>query len=527
LINASAAAEQRGVAVSRDEARKALMRHIAAAIQNVEGADVRGAYQMSLQAIGLEDAHAVEIWRKVLSVRALFETLDQALVSDSLISGQFKSFANQSAQVELYQLPDELRLRSFRDLLKLQVYLDEVSPASYKSRGYCFQLPKQFLTLEEMEKTSPELVLRRFECEVAEVSKDSLTQNISLKETWDWELAEANWPRLKSEFSVLGQGKSGTREERFAILEKVEDQLRLKIDQFARDQIAAAHPEWITNALAQAESHPRSLAIRMGGDSELFQGLKDPAHLIALLDSSAPELANITFDGKQYYKIQVLSSSKQSEIMTFAEANREGILDTLLDQKLEEAYADAKKKDPKTYQNSDGSWKPLQEVRDKLGASLYASLFKALDEQIKKLTKEEKPTYEQYAAYRLYGHMKEAKEHLAANPEDLKWVRSAEIADSSPIAQWKLVKVSKELKRNERSAGLGDELFSMQENGWSSIDAPASGGLSFFRLLKRSEAAQKAVPEKQELAKLSKDAQKQLMGAIMKEIQDKQAIHVE
>ena len=163
-------------------------------------------------------------------VHRLFNEVGQGIFVDPISYQQFAAFAEESATVEVYQLPDVLRLSDFRALLKLQYYIEAVSPKSKKLAD----LPRQFLSPEEVEKKVPQLVVSRYELEVAKATKEEIGSRLTLKETWDFEVSDAGWNKLIAEYPILGRTLGETRAERYLALETLEPSMRLKIDRFAK-----------------------------------------------------------------------------------------------------------------------------------------------------------------------------------------------------------------------------------------------------------------------------------------------------
>ena len=65
---------------------------------------------------------------------------------------------------------------------------------------------------------------------------------------------------------------------------------------------------------------------------------------------AADKLANYTTDQTNYYNIRVVERAAKPEILTFAEADQNGILVDLLNKQLEASYAKIREQDPKAFQ---------------------------------------------------------------------------------------------------------------------------------------------------------------------------------
>lgn len=524
LINSSILAQQKGYSVSDVEARTELYRNVYTAFQALSpkgeysAKDVDEYFRQQLRLLNLDESSAVKITKKILLFKRLFNEAGNAVFLDALPYQKFASYAEEGLSVDLYQLPSDLRLHDFRSLLKFQFYLDAVSAP--KSRSGSLSLPKQLLSVEELEKKFPQLVQRRFELEFASADKEELALSVGLKETWDWETDENHWTLLRQEFPVLATKKGDTKEERFASLDGLDHSTRMKIDVFARDKILDSRPMLLQEALEKAPVQKQTVSIRSQGGALPFDGVSDPTRLLKLLQSSSPEakseLALFTEDGQHFYRITVLDNASHKEIVTFAEASRDDTLSHLLDKRLEAAYPDVRKKEPALFQLEEGNWKPFKDVKDEVGARVYADLLKAIREQ----TGEKNPTLESYAAHRLDAYMQEAKKHLAVEPEDPQWIHTS---STKPTAteQWLLQKTRTELKRSAHpNLAIG-----LAEGAWSEIQTSTTGDSSFFRVLAKQASS---APSKEEIAQgqqlLSVDAKRALMQQTLELLSQKKAI---
>lgn len=562
ILNAAIIAEQKGYKISKEEVRADLLHNLQNSLEQFAAgshgtqedleAKAESAFHPQLRSMGLDEATALKIWGKVMLFRRLFNDVGASVFLDSLSYRELGSFANQGAEVELYQLPEELRLKDFYSLLQLQLYLEAVASNASKIKQGHLLLPTAFLSPDEVEKKYPELVQSRFTIEYAEVKKEPLMQKIGLRQMWDWQLQEEHWQELKATFTELVRKESTSREERFALLESLDPKTRFKVDQFSRTKILEQHPEWIEEEFAKAPLQTVTLGIRSKGGQVPFRGLQEVEPLLELLQK-APlkgeentsrsafeaqrQLDEFSPDDQTIYKIVVIKRAQGKQILSFGEAAADKTLAKLVDKRLEEAYPDVRKKDTAFFQNEDGSWKAFVEVKEQIGALLYVDLLKKIEEssiETASLKNSEhiKRPLEFYATHRLYAHVKAAKEQLKKNPQDTLWVKtemrttSDPFEPSSPATQWQLIKREQEVKRNSHVYFDKAELFSLPEGSFSSLFAPLNGDLCFFHLLKKIEGAKKLdnqVLQGQEM--LAIDAKKCLMHHLLQQIKERGGIY--
>ncbi len=509
ILNTSLIAEKKGYTVSLEEARRELYQNTYLGLQGIvkkeelTSLDLGQYVRHELQAVGLNEEEGVKLWRKVLLFKRFFHEASESVFVDPLMHQQFASYAGVAALVDEYQLPEHLRLRDFRALAKLQVYVEAVAKTKT-----ALLLPRSYLSVDEVEKKAPELVQRTFTMEVAEIKKEDLCLNISLKELLEWKLKEENFELLKSAFPILASKKAETREERFAVLEKLDPKERLKMDRFVRNKIVDLHPEWIDIAFGSAPLEKETVSLRVKGSHHPFKGLTDTKQLLNTLLSYQGTPLRFTGDKEHFYTVKTVEKSSERQILTFVEANRDGTLDEMLTHRLEALY--------------DGA-KPFNEVRDQLALKLYPELFKAIQEDTAKtLKKENSPSLDFYVTHRLYAYMRDAEKALEKNPSDPYWVAS----EKGPLTlenQWHLVKTEKEITRGEASGK--EDLFSLKENTFSKMHFGSRGDLS-FSYLKGKSVKEEIVLEKVQAVKeaLGVEAKRALMQEIVNEISLKKGI---
>lgn len=557
IINASKIAQAQGYQVSTQEALADLIyqaelnyKELSSQV-NLGSATPRQYMNEQLRRMGLDEARAGKIWQQVLLFRRLFEGVGNAIFVDPLTFEQYTGYALETAEGNLYQLPETLRLPDFRALQKFEAYLAAVGDKS--SRKSQLDLPSRFLSLQEVQKNYPELVQKRYLLDVAEVSKKSLQGNVVVKEMWNWQMADANWEKLKKEFPELAAKKASTAAERFQVLDALDPTTRGRVDEFARSAIVDAHPEWLDKALAGAESRILSIGIRTQGGPLPFLGVEDRKPLISLLDA-APlkgsdaanpnhdgKLQRFSADGRNYYRIDVIERSPNWEIFTFAEANKDDTLNKVLLAMMGPFYEKIRATEPEKYRTSDQSWKPLAEVQDLVAADYFKDVLTAIEKEYR----DHLGTGEQSvslgtngaAAYRLLSYVRQARSEIQKNPSAAEtWIASAKqkteedrLAPAPALAdQWKLVESPFTLRRSDDGASMGREIiFALKPNQWTEVAGRPNGELWFFQL-KALGPAQNSVVAGQEIIKaqseLADEGQRILMHHVLGEIKQKNAI---
>lgn len=556
IFNAADIAEKKGYKVSPADALADLVRNSETSFQqNIHSPHLGVAtgseyFSEQLRRLGMDQAKAVKIWQKVLLFRRIFQDVGNSVFVDPQTYKELTAFALESAQGDLYRLPEELRLNNYRALQKLQFYINAVSKQSPEA----LLLPTTFTSPSEIAKTTPELVAKRYLLDVAQADKKNLQSKVTVRDAWNWEMQEANWAKIKQQFPELGIKKGDSREERFAALESLDDRTRARVDLFARNAIVDAHPEWLSKALDEAPVKREIVFISEKGSPSFVTGLKNNRDLIQLLDAaaiggrdSADKLGAFTGDDQTFYRITVVDRDPQAQTLTFAEADKAGILDKMLDQKLEAYYIKMREGFPKEFQKEDQSWQPFEDVKNAVADHYFEKLLRAIrDDYAAGIAPEKAPQtmISDYAAsLRLFSQARQSKKTMEQDPSSIAKL-AQESKEETPgdklperIAltnQWKWVRMPYHVSRSTDEDLLNKkEVFSMPAESWSKVRTLPNGDITFFHLKQKGEVADKVVSDalKEKIAKarelLSDDAQQQLMKRMLAEIKEKHAISLE
>lgn len=558
IINSAKIAEAKGYKVSKAEALADLVRNTDISYQqnknrpNIGVANPSEYLREQLRMMRMDQSRAVKIWQQVLLFRRYFHDVGNASIVDTLAFKKFNDFTKEALDLEVYRLPAALRLGNYAGLQRFEVYLTAISKRP-KEGSALLKLPTTTLKADEVIKQYPELVERKYKLEVAEVDKKNLQARIGLKETWAWELDEANWKALQAKFPELGTKSSKTRDERMAALDSLDQVTRAKVDAFARSSIVDSHPDWLEKALEEAPAKVSIIGLRSQGGHSPFSGLeKDTAkqkELLTLLDKAAADpktqdkLKQFSPDGEMFYRIKVIERAPQQEVLTFEVASKDGTLDQIRDRLLEKYYAETREKSPLLYQNPDASWKEFSKVKDLVAESYFANIAKAIQEDKKGLDKdkkETKTTHDEEASLRFYAYIRDLQAQIKKDPATAsRLVKGKEeaakdsLAEAKPLQnQWLLEKDILRLDRSDEHPLVNaDEAFSLPLKGWSGVKTAPNGDLVFYQVLQQKTAEEKQVAvadqTKEAHEVLSDDAQRILAMNVMKELKEKNALSLD
>ncbi len=552
IINASIIAEQRGYVVTKEEALADLVRNAVVSFKQNEKSDRLNAENPSqymanqLTLMGLDQNMAVSIWQKVLLFRRLFDETGSAVFVDSDSFKNYNAHAFEGVKGTIYRLPEELRFADPGSLAKFESYLDGVAdrPKEDKKRQ---DLPKKFKTVAQIEKTAPELLFKQYLLNVAEISKPALASQVSLKDTWQKQTTENFWKKLEVEFPELALSKAENTEQRFAALDTLDNNTRTRVDTFTRLAILDESPDKMRQALDKAPSKKMTVDIPLNGGKIFVKGNTDRKQFMTLLDiaplGSDPKgpLNYFTADHKHYYRIEVLDKSATSEIMTFAEANKSGVLDERLDKTLKTFYENLKIKNPGTYVNSDQTPKPFSEVSTEVTEEYYKNFIASIEEYAKSVSKDNvkgNMTPARAASLRFLKYFEDAKKEYVKNPVDKEKDSDSELASGinklparkAPEMQWDRIARPYETTRGSKDT-LTDknEVLSLNPGEASKVYTPVNGDIFFFIAKEKTNAPEDKIIAKQVgtvSAFLGDEAEVLLTEKLIGEMQKKNGLHL-
>mgnify|MGYP000197444263 CR=1 FL=1 len=548
IINAAILAEDKGYKVSRAEAMADLAQQAqvsySAMMKNGQ-ADVVSLpeyFNEQLRLLNMDKGAAIRVWQQVLLFRRYFQDAGGSALIDTLALTNFDEYASEQVKVKLYHLPSALRLSDSKELQNFAVYLKAAADLPISS----LELPKQFLTPEEVEKNHPELVQKCYTLEVAHVNSQDLETQISLKEIWKWETNQENWQSLKLKFAELGAIKAETVEERYEALEEVSAPTRARIDRFAKEAIIRSRPEQIEKALTNAEAKKEIVGIQLEGKTHFFAGVdqseakeqllknldvaplaKEPSHESPLYMYSA--------DNKNYYRIKVLERPEKKEVLTFAQAKKNQTLDMVKENLLKQYYQEVKEKNSTEYQLENGEWKPYSSIKEQLTEEYFADLWKNLETIQKELTKED-PLYhsmgrDQLVALRFYRYVSAIRQNLVKREVEQVTLESKQSSEVSNRlnSQWTLEEEEAVFSREEQTPFVNmDEVSDLDIKEWSAVKPTFNGDLAFFQLVDHQEKNEDQTDLVEQTLKmqslLNLAAQRALMKEVLIDLKEKQAI---
>lgn len=495
-------ATKRGYEVTDEEVYADLMRNASLSFQQISGGagaaadQIADAYARQLRAMNLSETQAVRIWRQVMLFRRLVEDVGFVPFVDPLLSKGFQEFATASVDVERFELPMQLRINSFRKFQELETYLGEVSA----DKSDTLLLPTSF---KDAAQVNPHFLQKRFVVMLRETSTQDLQAGVNIRDAWKWQLEDQNWQRLQEEFPELRNSSADSDDARFAALEELDSVVRARVDRFARESIVAEHPEWIDAALEDPEANRLELRLLKEGGAAPLAGITDMPAFTRLLEqalegseTAKAELERYRPDETHVYRIHVVDGSSDWEVMTFAEAVRNDAVAAVLDRRLERHYQRIRDDNPESYQDAQGKWKDIKQVRSKVAEDYFKKQLAQLRREEASSLKGE-ASVDDVAATRLLAQLRHVRERLLAGDDVSSWIEEAsqdnemnvlELSERKPLAlQWSLARRNMTVRRDQGNEI--DQLVGL-ETGDFSAPRTLGGGVSAFDKVTSDEAAE-------------------------------------
>lgn len=516
IYNASELSEAKGYRVSAEEAYADLAKNAETSFQALKSQKMMPfatsqAYMNDLiRRMGLEPKRVVKIWQKVMLFRRLFADVANIQIVDSKTSEPFFNYADQMVEGTIYRLPEALRFNEFKDLYFFETYL---AMTSGKKPGD-LTLPKTAKSIEQLKQEAPELLQKRYLVEVKQASVKDQESRITLRDTLAWQAA--HYSDLQKEFPDLGIKPATTLEAKLEAIDQLDDKMRAKVDQYARLKIVAEHPEWMKEALAQAEPQLGLIVVALKGGKDPLPGIGDREAFMEKLDKS-DTVDSYSQDPKYVYSLKVKDRSPAFEVMNYEEA--ETVMPELAKRLLEPYYTKNKEAFKKSYEES----------QNDVAAQYYADLLKAIKDKAKA---GDTMIPDIAASLRFY----QSAEEVQKNPALVKTDLPANDEGKLPIRPsytdqfgWKKAPIK--LTRSEKSELFQKEtLFKLKPNEWSQILTPPNGDIALFRLEKFGKVDQEQLKfdETFQLARvLGHEANRNQLKAMIPVLKEKKAISFE
>jgi len=449
ILNGAAMAEGKGYSATRAEAEVDLARRFSSKEQSLDS---------TLRSVGVQKNEAIGLWQRVVLFQHYFQAVGQAALLDDLSYRSFSEFAHETAVIDVYRLPKELQLRSIDDFVSFEIY-KRLACASCDS----LSCPNSLLSVNDVEQRAPELVYKKYHLKCAQIDLQTLQSRLSMREVWSWQTEPQNWTELKRSFAEISDQTGKTP---FEVLEKLDPLRRAAIDDWSRQRIVDAHPEWVEQELNAAALKDQDLYIFANSDI-VGLSIERSNEFEALLDRSVAGDASAADSLKNYreknmiWRVNSVGMDKKT-VISFADAKKMNRINP--DSFLEEEYYIIRNQTPSLFQNENGDYLPFSEVKEKLVSHVFAALFRALDDEVG----EHEDSLAYYIQHRFDPWMQQA---LASLKEG---------NDLSGQCLWPIEKSERTINRTSSEEWIMKQPFILKADEWSDVYVPPDGEIVFF-----------------------------------------------
>lgn len=459
IINGAIGAESKGFIATPAEAEADLVRRFSSKNANLD---------MVLRTIGVRKTEAVRLWQRTLLFLRYFQTVGRSVLVDDLPYRQMAQYAGESAVIDVFQLPAELQLHCLDDFLSFEIYA-RLACAPFEPGS----LPSTLLSAEAVAKNAPELVYDSFQINAARIDLSAIQSHVPLKDVWDWQIQPDHWESLQSAFPEMIQTPGKTP---FQVLEKLDPDLRSRIDGWARRMIVESHPEWVEQEWTAAESKPCDVAFFENGDIDGI-AIHQTADFRSLIDrasgqdSAAIESLKAYREGQTIWRIDSIQKKTEKSVLSLADAKAKRRIP--IESFLEERYRTVREETPALFQNDKGDWLPFGEIRELAIRQIFASVFRSIDRAMGIIDEMQPLSF--YASRRFYGFMNDSLAKIQADPQ------------MEPGGLWPIVKERRTVARTSSRDWIMTQPFHVKTGEWSDVYASLNGEILFFYVSGRTQ----------------------------------------
>ncbi|MBM3199222.1 MAG: hypothetical protein FJZ58_08255, partial [Chlamydiae bacterium] len=287
ILQGAAYARKIGLTVTTQEVRDQLLGNLqAAATRTGKEFPQDQLYAIFVQLIhgmGMEESECLALWKDVVLFRKYISSGSSLTQIDPSLVQEFYDFAKERANIECFTLPEALQLQDFSSLLQLQAYIEAVS--SPRERATQISLPRKFLSLAEIEKKMPGLVQRDCVLEYACIDLKKEAASIGSKDVWAWEIEDAGWSLLTEKFAFIKNQGSVPLQDRFDELERLKEEERTLVDNFAREKILTSCEGKIKELLLTKEKTISRCSLGPKGEGLPLKEIRNKAALYAMIQA--------------------------------------------------------------------------------------------------------------------------------------------------------------------------------------------------------------------------------------------------
>jgi hypothetical protein len=458
IINTALVAQEKGYEVTTQEALSELMINLKRALNNQVKEPITSYFKKMLYQLRMDEKIAANIWRQVLLFRKYFKDVSNNTLVDDLAYREFLDYSATIAKIKLYHLPEYLKIKNFEDLMRFDMYLMATTKKSDP-----LEIPKEFLSIEEIEKKYPELFEKKYSVNVRHTNLEKASVKVKVKDMYFWQLQDENWQKLKNKFSFLILAK--TKKEKLDVINALDFNQKSQLDTFSRQEMVKENPALINEALLAENEKKYDFYIFK--NCKLPVSIKDIDKIEKYLDSQ-DKIEKYTEDNNNFFAIEIIQKPNGKNLISFEKALKNKIIDKMLNKYLIDQYLILRETYPQKFKDENDEFKPFDLIRDEIAQIVFQDVLTKL----KLLNITQDKSLDGLSIYRLYLFVEDIFQNIISNENYLQNLNS----------QFNVVCEDLEISRSKRPTWLEKTAFSLKEKKYSSIDMSEKGNMQFLFL---------------------------------------------
>ncbi|MFZ4772661.1 MAG: hypothetical protein ACOYK9_01560 [Chlamydiia bacterium] len=379
LLNGSKYAHSMGVGMTLDEVKAEVVAKVVNAMRQ-QGDSSLPFHRISIRNIaggfGLNEERFLEAYQSLSLFKRFMEIEKTQNLLDPLMAQKVASFATKKAEIELFKMPEAVKLKSFEELFKFQCYLEATTGALQDRRNLGLNLEP--VAIEELEKNAPELLKTEYILNVKKLSLSDVSLSIPLKKMLKWQLEDENFYAIADEFRQVQDLGAIDDASRKAALDKLDGRLRQAVDAFSRRQMYLQDKKLLSEAFSKISEERMVVDFLLSGKTDAFIGAEQTSEVLERF-STLEDKESFSFDNEHFYQVTVLEKGETPQVLTYEEARDNGQLDLVLDRYLKTRYPQVRIMYRDQFESKDGDWLPYELVKSNLEKLVFKDLLQAIE----------------------------------------------------------------------------------------------------------------------------------------------------
>jgi hypothetical protein len=378
LLNGAKYAQSTGISLSNEEVKAEVVAKVLKILKQ-QGEANTPFHKISIRSIahglGLTEERFLESYKTLALFRRFLEIEKTKDLLDPLMAQKISAFANQQAQLELFEMKDEVQISSLEELFKLQCYLEATTKVMQDRRNLGLDL--QQVSIDEVSKNAPELLQISYALNLKKLALSELALSIPLKKMVKWQLEDENFYAIADEFKQVQDLGAIDYQLRNQSLEKLDPKVRSDVDNFSRRKMILDDKEILKAAFEKSQAERKDVNFLLSGKTDLFRGAVETREVMDRLETLEDQEI-FSFDNEHFYQVQILEKSETPRLLQFKEALDKGQLDLLFERYLKIRYPQVRIMYRDQFEKN-GEWLSFELVKANLEKIVFKDLLQAIE----------------------------------------------------------------------------------------------------------------------------------------------------